>query len=341
MRSARLRRALWGAGGTPALLFALAIPIHGETIAVTSRGIVVAHPNTIELFDARGRELLWRAEGVAHPSRIVVSADRVAVLDPLADEVRIVELANGRGTTSRTRETPIDGVFVGRELYVLDRDARVVERVRDHAVVQTGPDPAFLREANGVLYVYTRGDGVVSEIAATPFAMRRTASVAPFASDFEIDAKNGYLVFPRSGKIRFVSLRDMKASGEIPIGAVPVDVAFAGGGSAITARTLAVADPAAKRVWLIEGQQSFGEAVARGFLRGLLGLGLYSGGKSQFPTGVDRVFRGFAYDSASGTLYRYTKSASAAVAKGIGPQEFALTDAGVVVWESGRLRMLD
>src|SRR6185436_17375024 len=106
--------------------------------------------------------------------------------------------------------------------------------------------------------------------------------------------------------IRLVDLRTMKATSEIAVGAVPVDLAFAGGGTALTARILAVADPSGKRVWLTESTQSMTEAVARGFVRGLLGLGLFGGQGSQFPTGVDRVeTRGkgwVAYDSSSRTL---------------------------------------
>jgi len=166
--------------------------------------------------------------------------------------------------------------------------------------------------------------------------------VAPFASDFEIGGRTAYLVFPREAKIRTVDLLSMKVSGTVNVGAVPVDLAFAGGGTAITARILAVADPSAKRVWLTEGTQSTLQAVARGFLRGFLGLGLFGNRSSQFPTGVDRVVIRdkvwIAYDTSSGTLYRFTKSKSSIIAKGIAPQAFAVTsDGAVVYWKDGKL----
>jgi len=44
-----------------------------------------------------------------------------------------------------------------------------------------------------------------------------------------------------------------------------------------------------------------------------------------------------AYDSSSGTLYRFTKSKSSVIAKGIAPQAFALTAGGVVYWKDGTL----
>jgi hypothetical protein len=120
------------------------------------------------------------------------------------------------------------------------------------------------------------------------------------------------------------------------IGAVPTDLAFAGGNTALTARILAVADPSAKRVWLAESTQSTTEAVARGFLRGLLGLGLFGGRASQFPTGVDRVaIRGklwIAYDSSTRTLYHFTRKQSTVVARNVAPGAFALIEDGVAWW---------
>lgn len=106
----------------------------------------------------------------------------------------------------------------------------------------------------------------------------------------------------------------------------------------MTARTLAVADPSAKRVWMIEAAQSFTQALVRGFLRGLLGLGLFGGRGWQFPTGIDRVMiRGphwYAYDSSSGTLYQFTKSKSSVLAKDIPPEGFSIGPSGVYVWNA-------
>jgi hypothetical protein len=139
----------------------------------------------------------------------------------------------------------------------------------------------------------------------------------------------------------------MKVTGKIAIGAVPVDLAFASSGTALTARTLAIADPSAKRVWITEGAQSFTQAFARGFLRGLIGLGLYGDGDSQFSTGVDRVIirgsRSYAYDSSSGTLYRFSKSKSTIIAKDIAPEAFSVGPTGIYVWNDAvrRLQRMD
>ena len=262
---------------------------------------------------------------------LIAGPNRFALLDGVRNEARIVD-----GPTFRTAETPVDAVFVGNVLYVLERDARTLSIAGTNRRVQVADDPAFVREANGKLYVYSRATGTVEEITRDLTIARRVA-VAPFASDLEIIGRNGYLVFPHEAKLRTFSIATMKAGGEIKVGAVPVDLASAGG------ITLAVADPSAKRVWLIEGEQTLAQAFTRGFLRGLLGLGLSANRHSEFPTGVDRVAtRGslwVAYDSSSGTLYRFTRSKVAVLARNVAPGSWALTENGVEIWDGTALRL--
>lgn len=309
------------------LLSAFCLSAHAASIATTKQGIVIAHDHRIELVDG------WNVDGVANPGKIIVGDDRVAVLDSLNNEAVIV--ANGVATRARTSETPIDGVFAGRDLYVLDRDARVLERLGGNNVA-LADDPAFVRASNGRLYVYSRTAGVLQEITINPFAVARTTHVAPFASAFETDGRDAYLVYPRDAKLRVVALDTMQPAGEIAAGAVPVDVAITAP-TALTARTLAVADPSGKRVWVVEGRQSFAQAFARGFLRAFIGLGLFGNRDSQFPTGVDRIVIGdniwLAYDTSSGTLYRFTKSKSSVIAQNVGPNEFTVRHEGIFIWD--------
>jgi hypothetical protein len=177
----------------------------------------------------------------------------------------------------------------------------------------------------------------LQEITTGPLAVARSVNVAPFASDLQIDGNNAYLVYPREAKMRVVALATMTSAGESAVGAVPVALAFA------SPHTLAVADPSAKRVWMIEGAQSFRQAFLRGFFRGLLGLGIRPNRNSDFPTGVDRVLvRGnllFAYDTSSETLYRVAKAKSIVVAQGIPPQTFAITSDSVFVWDDAVRRL--
>jgi hypothetical protein len=297
-----------------------------QIITSTPAGVVVAHDGQIEL---PGK---WATGGVAHATAIASTTDRVAVLDALANEAVVVELATGHTSRAQTEETPIAAIWQGRELYILARDARVLQHGTTR--IPLAADPAFLRQSNGKLYVYSRTTGTIEEVVRD--RVTRRLVTAPFASDFEISGSTAYLVDPRNARIRVVDLVKMQAASEIAVGAVPVDLAFAGGGTALTARMLAVADPSAKRVWLQEGTQSMTQAIARGVLRGFLGLGLFGSRASQFPTGVDRVIISgkiwLAYDSSSGTLYRFSRQKSSIVARNVPPQGFAITSDGVAWW---------
>lgn len=281
----------------------------------------------------------WNVASVETPTAIVVGDERIAVLDAIDDEAVIAELSSGRATRVKTAATPIAGAFLGRELYLLARDARTLQHV-GVANIPLGGDPSLLRVSGGKLYVYSRVSGSIEEVASD--RVTRKAAVPPFASDFEISGTTAHLVYPREGRIRFFDLATMKASGESRVGAVPIDLAFAGGGTALTAKIIAVADPAAKRVWMAEGAQSVAKAFGRGFLRSFLGLGLFSDRSSEFPTGVDRVLiRGSvraAYDTSSGTLYRFTNRKRSVVATGVAPTAFDVTDEALVYWQNGRVR---
>lgn len=316
-----------------ALLLLMSAPAIAQVMTDSPRGVVVAHERRVRL------EGGWNVEGVREATDIVASNDRVVVLDALHDQAVTVELAGGRLTRVATGATPIAAAFIGRDLYILSRDSRELRRVGGPAI-RLEADPAFLAVAGETLYVYSRTAGVIEEIRND--RITRRVRIAPFASDFEVDRHNAYLAYPRESRVRTIDLETMKAGEAIDVGAVPVDIALTGGGTAITARILAVADPSAKRIWLTEGRQSTGKAVARGFLRGLLGLGLYGNRSSQFPTGVDRVLarggRWIAYDSSSGTLYRVTRQQSSIIAKGIAPKAFTLTTEGVAFWQDGRVR---
>ena len=320
----------------------LASSAHAQVVATAGRNIVVAHDGRVELFDASLRRI-WTADGVDHPSKIAVSETRVAVIDSFANEARIADISTGRIEGARTSETPIDAVFMGRNLYVLARDASRLECIGGTSVA-VRPDPAFMRAVNNRIFVYSRLDGAVQEIDPATMRVTRRVALAPFASDFETDARTGYLVYPHDAKMRTFSLATMTRGNDVPAGAVPVDLAVAARENALSASRLALADPSAKRVWVVEGTQSVTKAIARGLIRGLLGLGLFMPASSDFPTGVDRVLsRGsttVAYDSTTQTLYRLRGSKGTAIARDVAPGSFALTENGVAVWQNNALRLL-
>lgn len=324
------------------LLLFFAATARAQVVATAGRNVVVAHDGFIELFDENARRI-WTVAGVAQASRIAVGSDYVAVIDSFANEALVVDLASGRSQRSTTGETPVDARFIGRDLFVVDRDASRVERIGGPSV-KVAPDPAFARVANKMLYVYSRLDGVVQEIRPETMRIARTVVVAPFASDFETDGNTGYLVYPRDAKLRTFSLATLKRGPDIAAGVVPVDLAVTARANTLSASRLALADPSAKRVWIVEGSQSIARAVARGFIRGLLGLGLFAPRGSDFPTGVDRIVsRGsltIAYDSTTQTLYRLKGSKGAVMAREVGPEAFAAGERGVAVWQNGALRLI-
>ena len=266
---------------------------------------------------------------------LIVSNERVAMLDGMNNRVTV----DGQAFT--VAESPVDAIFVGDELFVLSRDANVLQRLSDRASVTVAPDSAFVREGNGLIYVYSRRAGVFQEIDPTRLQITRRIDIAPFASDLEVAGTTAYLVYPRDAVIRLIDLTKLEAAGEIKAGAVPVDLAITRASNAVSATTLSIADPSAKRVWSIEGRQSVSAAVARGFLGGLLGLGLFAPRSAEFPTGVDRVFPGgFAYDTSSQTLYRVRSGKATVVAKDVAPSSLAATERGVVVWKDGAVQHL-
>lgn len=308
------------------LLLAVAPAALGQVVASTARGVVSAHEGRIHLENG------WTVAGVSHPTSIATSNERIVVLDALHDRATLVDLESGESRTIETASTPVDACFIGNDLYVLARDARVLHTPAGE--IALAADPAFLRRAENRLYVYGRASGVIEEIAEG--RVQRRLAVPPFASDMEISGSTAFLVYPRDARVRTIDLEAMRIEGELAVGAVPVDLAFAGGGTVLTARLLAVADPSAKRVWIAESTQSLPKAIARGFIRGLLGLGLFGNRASEFPTGVDRVAIGeggwIAYDSSSGSLYRFNRKSSTLLARNVPPAGFALTPKGVAWW---------
>jgi hypothetical protein len=316
------------------LTLALSLPLLAQSVASTPRGVLVAHDNIIEL------QRKWKTEGVSAPGVIAVSDMRAAVLDPIHDRVAIVDLKEGRTTFATTLSTPIAAAFAGNDLLVVDRDAGVIEKIGG-GKIPLARDPEFLAVAGNRAYVYSRVDGALQEIGIEPFALLRTIRVDPFASAMRCDARAAYLTYPRQGRVKIVDFENMEAQGEIAIGELPIDVAISGDPTALTASRLAVADPVAKRVWFVEGRQSTAEAFARGFIRGMLGLGVFGRNDKQFPTGVDRVVargsRWLAFDSSTGTLYNVAKRDTIVLARGLAPHAFTLTPEGVAWWQNGTL----
>ena len=316
----------------------IAVAASGQVVAPADDRTFVARDGVVEIYDSSGRLTASHA-GVANPSAIAIGAERVAVLDSYANRLLTIP-----GGVIETHETPVAALFIGNDLYVLSRDARTLERIRangSRTSVAVAADPVFMRESGRLLYVYSRLDGLVQAIDPVSMRVIRRGLITPFASDLEIDGAVGYLVVPREGVIQMFSLVTLEPLDSISAGSVPMDLAITAAPSTVAPVRLAVADPSSKRVWLLDGAQSVGGAFGRGFLRGLLGLGLYRPPHTDFPGGVDRVTSGggvtLAYDSSTKTLYRVGKT-SRAVVSPVGSDAFALFGRRIVYWSGGALR---
>ena len=316
-----------------------------QSVAVTSRGVIVAHDRVIELFDANTLKSLWKVEGVDDPGEIVVDNDccQVAVLDPVANSAAIVDVQSGKATVINTGETPTGGIYIDHQLYILERDARALERIGAdgaRASIKTGAGPQLLAVSGKDLVVYSAVTGGLQVIDTATFTVAREMKVAAFASAMVADDKYAYLVYPYRAVLGFVDLVKMEYAGDGKAGSLPMDLKIVNHPTILTARTMAIADQTGNRVIQFEGRQGASEAFVRGFLRGAIGLRLY-GGAAKMPAGVDRLAshsaHWVAYDSFNGALYRARLRRVDELAKGIGPRSFAIGDDAVYVWQNGTL----
>lgn len=329
-----------------AMLFCSA-PAFAQIVATTDRGIAVADHGVVTLYDST-LQRIWSVPALERVSSIVVGEDRIALLDSWGNQARVIRLADGSGTTMATGETPIGAVFHRRDLIVLERDSRTVSRIDRkgrRTALAVSPDPSFISASADRIYVYSRAAGLLQELDARDgLRLARTASLPPFASDLEVSGNAAYLLYPRDARLAAVNLETFDAE-MTAAGGVPSDLAVIRAGSALSAPLIGIADPAAKRVWTTEGTQSVGAAFGRGFLRGLIGLGLFRPRSSEFPTGVDRIASAggvtTVYDSTSGTLYRLEGQKSRSIGEGVAPQAFAISSGRVVVWRNDALHWAD
>ncbi|HVR41975.1 MAG TPA: hypothetical protein VMS56_00905 [Thermoanaerobaculia bacterium] len=329
------------------LLLLLAAPAAaGDPLLVhvpARRALLRADSGSVHLIDIASRERIWTVPGVRHPGAIIASAagDLAAVLDPIANEVAVIALGSGTAVIHPIPETPLAGEIIGDALYVLSRDAGSVTRIDSDGSRISSALPGragLLLAAGGAPYVYDRVSGSIVRLDPSSLEIEASGSLPPFASDLEAGDGTGYLVLPREGRLVAFSLESLEVTESRAAGAVPIDLQLERTAGALSGGTLAIADPSSKRVWRDEGAQSFGQALARGFLRGLLGLGLYAPQSAEFPTGVDRLFTAdrtlWGFDSASGTLYRIEGERARASARGVSWGSFAVADSRVWIANS-------
>ncbi len=320
-----------------------ALPLRAGTV-VESSGEMIAvaqgDRSRLTFYDERGAEV-WSTTTSPTPKVIRFSNDgkEVVVLDSVQSEVTQVDLTRRTSNVIKVPATPIEAVWLDDTAYILCRDAEKLVALRKGRVtaeIDVPADPLSVRTHAARLYVYSRLQGEIT-VLSRRLELQNRFRVAPFASDFELDQTYGYLVIPRRGALVSFRLEGKPAIQTFAVGAVPVDLSIDRGKSALKGTTLLIADPASKRIWREEGTQSMSEAVGRGFVRGLLGLGLYRPASLEYPTGVDRIARSgnveLAYDSSSRTVYLAAKNGAIVLARNVAAQGYAAAGERLWYWD--------
>lgn len=319
-------------------------PVSAATLlAVTPDGgtVVRASMGEIAALDPASLRPAWSGAGVSRPARLVVSADGrwAAAIDPIANRVAVADLVQRSARGFEVAETPIAAVFADGALLILSRDGHRLTRIEPSTgstrSIDVPPGSSHLLAARQGVIVYSSVSGAAARVDAATLEVLARAMLPRFGSDLATEGGSGYLVEPRSGRLTVFSVDTLAAGDQRTVGAVPVDLEVEAPANAARGARIAIADPASKRIWRDEGAQSTAAAVGRGFLRGLLGLGLYRPGSAGFPSGIDRVVATggsvLAFDSSTETLYGVRGDRATELARGLPWGSFAVVGDDVLL----------
>jgi len=335
-----------------------------QAVALAPSGrIAVAHDSVIELFAADAKTRIWSAEGLPYVSTLAVGATKLAVVDAVEGRVVVADLADGHGFRIQVEGTPIDALFVGDDLYLLQRDASALERISSDGTrtsAPTGRYPQFLRRSGRRLLVYA-ADGTLDEFTADPVARAHSVAAPPFATDLETDGRFAYLVDPDDRKLLVFSLDPPARAGERTLGGFPIDLAVLSGPEAaapgqgpydsfaykapvgqgagtepkydVPPAVLVVADPASASIVQFEVGRPAPEI---GSLVPVQALAFGGPRRVRLPTAVDRVVsagrKWVGYDSASRVLYSLVDGKAAPIAHDVGPHAFQARAGTIAFW---------
>lgn len=332
-----------------AFLMAPSIAAAATLLAATDGGgiAVRAASNEIAAFDLPSMRPAWTAAGVRNPHLLVLSPDGrwAAAIDAISNRLALADLAQRTSRIQPLPETPLAAGFLDGALFVVSRDARILSRI-DPAGGETRtaalqPGASHLLAAGSGVIVYAPLTGVAERFDPSTLRSLASAQLPRFASDLESHGRSGYLVLPRSGQLAVFALDTLALEKRSAAGAVPIDVAVEAPATAARAARIAIADPSSKRVWRDEGTQSTAEAFGRGFLRGLLGLGLYRPRSAAFPDGVDRLLarggRLLAFDSSTGTVFAVDGDRATALVSGVAWGSFVPAGGELLVARGGAI----
>ncbi len=332
----------------------LPLAASASTLLAVPKGdriVVRASAGTISALDAASLRPLWTAPGVRRPRALVLSSDGrwAAAVDSISNQIALADVSRHSSRVLAVPETPVAAAFHGGALYVLSRDAARLSRIdpTDASVrsVEAPVAASHLLAAPEGIIVYAALTGTTARFDPVTLQLLARRSLNRYASDLESEGGTGYLVEPRQARLTVFSLETLAVEEERAAGAVPVDVEVEAPANAARGARIAIADPSSKRVWRDEGAQSTAAAVGRGFLRGLLGLGLYRPGSTAFRSGVDRVAaiggRIWAFDTSTGSLYAVRGESAKKVASGLTWGSFAPLGEDVLVARGDSIERID
>jgi len=275
-----------------------------------SNVVAVANEGRVIVRDATSGGIRYSIPIDLVPTLGVAGHGQLLLLDAIANRGYILDFTTRRSRLFETGETPVDATSFGEGFLILSRDSSsltletLTEKVRS---IDVPPQSTLLEVSGSSSFVYSPSSGRLISVDRDLRSIA-TSVADKGASDLEVAQKFLYLVFPKRGKIDAHERDTLKMREHFSGGAVPVDLQVSGDPNVLGAGTLTIADPSSKRIWREEGSQSEIQAFSRGFMRGLLGLGLYKPKSTEIPTGVDRLIRSgktiWAYDTSTRTLYR-------------------------------------
>lgn len=271
------------------------------------------------------------------PTLAAVNRDTFLFADTITDRAALITRHGIVSKQFATGTTPVRVVPFRDGFLMLTRDDASLTFIGNDGgtrSIAVAEGSALLETANDRATVYSPVTGELMNVDASLRITSRMKS-ATGASDMEPAGDYLYLVHPGEGRIDVHDARTLDFIERVSAGAVPVDVETIGNRTAIGAGTLLIADPSSKRVWREEGTQSELEAFSRGFLRGMLGLGLFTPRSNEMPAGADRLLLSgnevYALDSSSGTLYHVGRKSVAKVASGVAWSSLAADGEGRIL----------
>lgn len=267
---------------TPALASPLLVVAQGKA--------TVARDGAIEIHTPDSASPITLA-GAPDPVVLAVSEDgsRTAVA---SSDGTVLLLGPSERTTIDSSLAITELRFSGDVLWALDglRGILLMEaRGSFTRVGEFGPDSRMLATHEESVYLVAQSAREVVRIDSSTGAVLHRGSIPDAAGDMTIAASGVYLTLPRTGEVLVLDRLGLVERERFRLGRAPTGVAITGTGGALGPATIWVADPATGGVISDEASQSMPAAISRGFLRGLLGLGLANARVHELPGRPSRV----------------------------------------------------